>query len=87
MDFEKLAMVEANQLTDKQYNDFLDKVELIPSVRSPISGKTARLAFEFMEDVGSRITETLHIRKNDIDFGTGIAVSYTHLTLPTNREV
>ena len=70
--YETLALIEANQLTHDQYQSFLDEVEKIPSERSPINGKSARLAFEFMEDVGTRITETLHIRKNDLDFETGI---------------
>jgi integrase len=74
LDLDDLALIEANQLTDKQYDDFLNEVEKIPSVRSPIDGKSVRLAFEFMEDVGTRITETLHIRKNDLDFGTGIVI-------------
>lgn len=77
LDLEALALIEANQLTNEQYQKFLDEVEKIPSDKSPIDGKSARLAFEFMEDVGSRITETLHIRKNDLDFGTGI-VTITH---------
>lgn len=63
-----MAMVEANQLTNNQYQSFLDNVEKIPSPRAPINGEIARLAFEFMEDTGLRITETLHVRKKDLNF-------------------
>lgn len=69
---EKMAMIEANQIPLERYNLFLDKIELIPSYQSPISGKVARLAFEFMEDTGLRITESLHVEKKDIDFDTRI---------------
>lgn len=74
---ESMAMVEANQLTTEQYDLFLDELEKIPSTRAPINGKIARLAFEFMEDTGLRITETLHVRKNDLNFRTGI-LTVTH---------
>ncbi len=68
MDEESRALIEANQLTDKQYNDFLDELVKVPTSRAPIDGKIAVLAFEFMEDTGCRITETLHIRKQDLNF-------------------
>ncbi len=68
MDVEDAAMVEANQLTDKQYNDFLEELAKVPTSRAPIDGKTAVLLFEFMEDTGLRITETLHVRKKDLNF-------------------
>jgi integrase len=68
MDEESRALIEANQLTDKQYNDFLLELIKIPTSRAPIDGKIAVLAFEFMEDTGCRITETLHIRKQDLNF-------------------
>jgi integrase len=71
-DFEHEALVEANALTEQQYNNFLDAVETIPSMRSPVEGKIVRLAFELMEDSGVRIKELLHIKKEDIDFRTRI---------------
>jgi integrase len=74
---DKMAMVEANQIPTERYNLFLDKVELIPTNHSPINGKVARLAFEFMEDTGLRITETLHVEKKDIDYDTRI-LTVTH---------
>ena len=72
MDFEAQAMIEANELSSEQFESFLDKVETIPAARSPITGRQARLFFEFMEDTGSRVTEGLHVRKKDIDFNTHI---------------
>ncbi len=77
MDEDARALTEANQLTDKQYNDFLNELENIPSSRAPIDGKIARLAFEFMEDTGLRITETLHVRKEDLNFKIRI-LTVTH---------
>ena len=68
MDEESRALIEANQLSDKQYNDFLLELIKIPTSKAPIDGKIAVLAFEFMEDTGCRITETLHIRKIDLNF-------------------
>jgi len=64
--------VESNQLTDKQYDDFLNELTKVPTSRAPINGKIAVLAFEFMEDTGCRITETLHVRKQDLNFKTRI---------------
>lgn len=72
LDYEFQALKEASNLTLTEINNFLDEVEKIPSHKSPISGKTTRLAFKFMEDVGSRVNETIHIRKQDIDFSTRV---------------
>lgn len=72
MDFEAQALVEANELTDIQYNGFLDIVSTLPGLRSPINGDAVRLLFEFMEDTGARVTEALNTRKRDIDFRTRI---------------
>ena len=72
MDYENEALVQANDLTEKQYQDFLSEVQKIPSYRSMISGKVARLCYEFMEDTGCRVTETIHVKKRDIDFRTRI---------------
>ena len=72
-ELEQQTLVEANQITQQQYSDFLDEVEKIPSpYQSPITGEVARLAYEFMEDTGLRISETLHVRKKDLDFSTRI---------------
>lgn len=76
-DFEELALEEANELTAQQYAKFLSELERIPGKRAPINGKQIRLAFEFMEDTGCRITETLHVRKKDLDFRTNI-LTVTH---------
>jgi integrase len=72
VDFEQVAYQEANTLTQKQYQDFLTEIEKIPSKRSPISGQTARLCIEFMEDTGCRVSETIHVKKKDCDFKTRI---------------
>lgn len=77
MDYEAQAMIEANELTIEQYQNFLDELEKIPTNRAPISGIIARLGFEFMEDIGCRITEMLHVKKEDIDFRTKI-LTITH---------
>lgn len=74
---ESMALIEANELSTQQYNSFLDHMENTPSIRSPISGKVARLCFEFMEDTGCRATETTHVRKQDIDYRTNI-LKVTH---------
>jgi len=72
MDFEGQALVEANNLTDDQINKFLQEIESIPSIRSPINGKEARLAFEFMEDTGGRVTEVIKTKKKDINMDARI---------------
>lgn len=72
VDFEQQAMVEANELTDEQFQSFLGIMEYTPALRSPITGSSARLLFEFMEDSGLRVTEALHVRKQDLDFRTRI---------------
>lgn len=69
---EELALQEANELTDEQYDTFLKVVQTVPSTRSPILGEIARLCFEFMEDTGCRVSETIHVRKQDIDYRTNI---------------
>lgn len=74
---EKRPLTEQHILTPEQFQRFLDEVETVPAKRSPIDGKVARLCFEFMEDTGCRITETLHVKKQDIDFKTRI-VTVTH---------
>ncbi len=70
-------LIESNELSPDEYDEFLDELENIPSPRAPIDGEGARLCFEFMEDTGCRITETLHVRKRDIDFRTHI-ITVTH---------
>ncbi|MDC8437977.1 MAG: site-specific integrase [Candidatus Nitrosotenuis sp.] len=76
-DFEEQALVEANELTEEQYQAFLGMMEQIPTPRAPITGAAARLLFEFMEDSGCRVTEALHVKKKDIDFRTRI-LTVTH---------
>ena len=77
MSEEEQAYKEANNLTEEEYQKFLSHVELIPSSRSPINGKEARLCYEFMEDTGTRVTETIHVKKKDLDFQTNI-LTVTH---------
>lgn len=72
MEYEDQALVEATNLTPDQYGNFLNQVERMPSHRSPINGKAARLCFEFMEDTGGRVTETINVKKEDVDFRTRI---------------
>ena len=64
--------VEAVQLTPIQFDDLLVELEKIPTYRSPIPGEIAVLCFRFMEDTGSRVTETTHVKKQDINFKTKI---------------
>jgi integrase len=77
MSYDEQALRQANDLTPEEYNRFLIEVEKIPSSRSRISGQEARLCYEFMEDTGCRVTETIHIKKKDIDFSTRI-LTVTH---------
>ena len=72
MDYEEQALQEANLLSDEQYESFLQEIERIPGIRAPISGKTARLLYEFMEDTGARTTEAINTRKKDLDYSTRI---------------
>ena len=66
--------VEAVQLTEKQFQDMLIELKSIPTYRSPIPGEIAVLCFRFMEDTGCRVTETIHVKKRDINFKTKILV-------------
>lgn len=70
MDMEVEALKEANNLTKEEYDSFLSIMEQIPSPRAPINGKIARLCYEFMEDTGLRVNETIHVKKKDVDFST-----------------
>lgn len=72
MDFEEQALIEANELSDEEFETFLFNMYNTPSKRAPITGKGARLLFEFMEDTGARVTEALHTKKQDLDFRTRI---------------
>lgn len=72
MNDERQAIIEANELTEKQLEDFYKELRQIPSPRSPITGEVATLAFEFMEDTGCRVNETIHVKKEDINFRTRI---------------
>lgn len=70
--FDQDRYVEATNLTKEQYQRFLEELEKIPSPKAPITGQTARLCIEFMEDTGCRVNETIHVKKKDIDFDTRI---------------
>lgn len=69
---EQEAYKQAASITPSEYQAFLDQVEMVPSHRAFITGKTTRLAFEFMEDTGLRVNEMLHVRKQDVDFTTRV---------------
>lgn len=77
IDLEKQALVEANNLSDLQLNSFYNEVSRLPSFRSPIPAKDAAMSYKFMEDSGCRVTETIHVRKQDINFNTRI-LTVTH---------
>jgi len=64
--------VESVQITDDQFNNLLFELEKIPSSRAPINGVIASLCFRFMEDTGCRVTETIHVKKQDINFNNFI---------------
>ena len=66
------ALKEANNLTEEEIQRFLEEIEKIPSFKSNLKGKDVRLCFQFMEDTGCRVNETINIKKQDIDFGTRI---------------
>lgn len=72
MDFEQQAAIEANIITEEQLQDFYAEIEQIPAPRASITGYGTRLLFEFMEDTGLRITESLHVQKKHLDFRTRI---------------
>lgn len=72
MDFEQQAAIEANIITDEQLDSFYSEIEQIPAPRASITGYGTRLLFEFMEDTGLRITESLHVQKKHLDFRTRI---------------
>ena len=65
-------MFEQSDLSDKQFEDVLEKLAEIPSHQSPITGQVAVLCFRFMEDTGCRVNETIHVKKKDINFKTRI---------------
>lgn len=77
MDYEAQALVEANEITAEQFDTFLDLISTVPATRAPITGDGARLIFKFMEDTGLRVTEALHVKKQDINFATRI-LTVTH---------
>lgn len=64
--------IESNILNPVQYDRFLNEMEEVPAKRSKVNGKIARLCFEFMEDTGLRVNETIHVMKRDVDFSTRI---------------
>ena len=64
--------VESAQITRQQFQDLLFELKEIPSHRAPIDGDIAVLCFRFMEDTGCRVTETIHVKKQDINFNNHI---------------
>ena len=72
MDFEAQALIEANNLSDFQLSSFYNELAKVPTLRAPLDGKDAILAFQFMEDTGCRVNEMIHIKKQDINFRTRI---------------
>lgn len=82
MESKEVKYHEANTLTQEEYQNFLTEIEKLPTRRSPISGKTVRLCIEFMEDTGLRVTETIHVKKEDCDFKTRI-LTVTHPKVET----
>lgn len=71
MDIEKNIAVNPVNISPEQLEAFYQEVEKIPTARAPINGKVARLAYEFMEDTGLRVTELTYVKVQDID-STGI---------------
>ena len=76
-DLDQQALVEATNLTTQQYQMFLQELDKIPTPKAPIDGKETVLCFEFMEDTGARVNETIHMQKKDIDYRTRL-VTITH---------
>lgn len=72
MDYDKQALIEANNLTSEQLDLFYKEIEKIPTQRAPLTGEETILAFRFMEDTGTRVNELIHIKKQDINFRTRI---------------
>ena len=65
----------------------MPKAVICAYARTPIGKFRGALANYSATELGSKVIEEL-LRRADIDPKSGIvAVSYTHLTLPTNREV
>lgn len=64
--------INAVSILPGQLEIFYQEVENRPSAKAPIDGKAARLAYEFMEDTGLRVTELIHVRVKDISIKTRI---------------
>ena len=64
--------IESAQITENQFEELLHELKDIPSNRSPIDGDITVLCFRFMEDTGCRVTETIHVKKQDINFNNHI---------------
>ena len=67
MDVEDDLPINAVTISPEQLESFYQEIEKIPSSRVPIDGKAARLAYEFMEDTGLRVTELIHVKVKDIN--------------------
>lgn len=69
--------MESVQISDMQFDELLFQLKDIPTYQSPIPGEIAVLCFRFMEDTGCRVTETIHVKKQDINFNNFI-LTVTH---------
>jgi hypothetical protein len=78
----KAALDEANNLRPEQLAVFYAELEKMPTPKAPISGAQAVLCFQFMEDVGSRVNETIHVQKKHVNTRTGIVI----ITHPKSRK-
>lgn len=81
-DYDDLALSEATNLTPEQLVSFYIELAQIPTSHAPITGKQAVLCFQFMEDAGTRVNETIHIKKKHVDVRTGIII----ITHPKSRK-
>ena len=66
--------INAINISKEQLESFYQEVANRPSYKSRISGYGTALAFQFMEDTGLRVSETIHVRKKDIDFDTRLLI-------------
>lgn len=72
MDVDSEVPINPVNISTEDLNSYYQQVEQLPSPKSPIDGKIARLAYEFMEDTALRVNELIHVRKRDIDRRTRI---------------
>ena len=61
---------------------------IVAYAETKIGRRTGRSAYEFASEVAAELYRKTKLGPPDIDgLGFTVPVSYTHLTLPTNREV